>query len=106
MQRRDFVKRLIGLPGDVWEERNGVTYINGRRLTSRTSSADTPRPDRRAPRHSTAAHLHPDPEGQLPDEGRQPGHSCDSRGWGLVPRGNIIGKVVFTYWPLNRLGTP
>jgi signal peptidase I len=32
--------------------------------------------------------------------------SCDSRRWGLVPRGNIIGKVVFTYWPLNRLGTP
>ena len=27
-----FVKRLIGLPGDVWEERTGVVYINGKRL--------------------------------------------------------------------------
>src|SRR4051812_17069832 len=27
-----FVKRLIGLPGDVWEERNGIVYINGRKL--------------------------------------------------------------------------
>ena len=32
--------------------------------------------------------------------------SCDSRRWGLVPRKNLIGKVVFAYWPLNRLGTP
>jgi signal peptidase I len=39
-------------------------------------------------------------------EGDNRDHSCDSRVWGLVPRGNIIGKVVFTYWPLNRLGTP
>ncbi|MGZ8707935.1 MAG: S26 family signal peptidase, partial [Gaiellaceae bacterium] len=31
---------------------------------------------------------------------------CDSRVWGLVPRANIIGKAVLTYWPLDRLGTP
>ena len=32
------------------------------------------------------------------------GESCDSRVWGAVPRGNLIGEVFFVYWPPNRLG--
>jgi hypothetical protein len=32
------------------------------------------------------------------------GQSCDSREWGSVPRGNIVGEVFFVYWPPNRLG--
>ena len=32
-----FVKRIVGLPGELWEERHGYVYINGKRLTSRTS---------------------------------------------------------------------
>ena len=39
-------------------------------------------------------------------EGDNRAHSCDSRVWGLVPRANIIGKVVLTYWPLDRVGVP
>jgi signal peptidase I len=34
------------------------------------------------------------------------GGSCDSRSWGAVPRVNLIGPVVFRYWPLNRIGFP
>jgi signal peptidase I len=34
------------------------------------------------------------------------GRSCDSRSWGPVPRANLIGPVVFRYWPLNRIGFP
>jgi signal peptidase I len=30
-------------------------------------------------------------------------HSCDSRQWGAVPRDNLIGKVIATYWPPARL---
>ncbi len=29
--------------------------------------------------------------------------SCDSRAWGTVPRGNLIGKVFATYWPPSRV---
>jgi signal peptidase I len=39
-------------------------------------------------------------------EGDNRAHSCDSRVWGLVPRSAIIGKVFFTYWPLERIGVP
>jgi signal peptidase I len=35
--------------------------------------------------------------------GDNPGASCDSRVWGIVPRGNLIGRVVATYWPLRRI---
>jgi signal peptidase I len=35
--------------------------------------------------------------------GDNQGASCDSRVWGTVPRGNLIGRVVATYWPLRRI---
>jgi signal peptidase I len=34
------------------------------------------------------------------------GTSCDSRTWGSVPRGNLIGPVVLRYWPPSRIGFP
>ena len=37
--------------------------------------------------------------------GDNAGASCDSRVWGLLPRGNLIGRVVATYWPLRRIAT-
>ena len=37
--------------------------------------------------------------------GDNAGASCDSRVWGTVPRGSLIGRVVATYWPLGRIGT-
>ena len=59
-----FVKRLIGLPGETWEERNGYVYINGKKL-------DEPyiKPERRDPdTHGPAE----DPGGALLHDGRQP----------------------------------
>ena len=102
-----FVKRIIGLPGEVWSERNGVTYINGRRLAEPYVA-----PARRD--HDTKELVDIPPVGtmrRIPPrmylvEGDNRAHSCDSRVWGLVPRANIIGKVFLTYWPLNRIGTP
>jgi signal peptidase I len=102
-----FVKRIIGLPGEVWSERSGVTYINGRRL-------DEPYigPGRRD--RDTKELVDIPPVGtmrRIPPrmylvEGDNRAHSCDSRVWGLLPRANIIGKAVLTYWPLDRLGIP
>jgi signal peptidase I len=102
-----FVKRIIGLPGEAWSERNGVTYINGRRLLESYVT-----PSRRDGDSKTLRDIPPLGElRRIPAqmylmEGDNRAHSCDSRVWGLVPRANIIGKIVLTYWPLNRLGTP
>jgi signal peptidase I len=102
-----FVKRIIGLPGEAWSERNGVTYIDGRRLAEPYVA-----PSRRDGETKTLRDIPPlgklrrIPAQMYLMEGDNRAHSCDSRVWGLVPRANIIGKVVLTYWPLNRLGTP
>jgi signal peptidase I len=92
-----FVKRLIGLPGDVVSERDGYVYIDGRRL-------DEPyiKPDRRdhdAPRSWPRV-----APGHYFFMGDNRAESCDSRVWGTVPRANIIGEVFFVYWPPNRIG--
>jgi signal peptidase I len=102
-----FVKRIIGLPGEVWEERNGYTYINGKRLAE-----PYVQPNRRDNQTKTLADIPPTgtihriPNGMYLMEGDNRAHSCDSRVWGLVPRKDIIGKVFFVYWPLGRIGVP
>ena len=92
-----FVKRLIGLPGERVSERDGYVYIDGKRL-------DEPyiAPDRRD-------HEPPRSFGRVPADhyffmGDNRAQSCDSRVWGSVPRGNLIGEVFFVYWPPNRIG--
>jgi len=102
-----FVKRIIGLPGEVWSERKGYTYIDGRRLSEPYVEPDRRDTDTKSlldiPPTGT---LHRIPKGMYLMEGDNRAHSCDSRVWGLVPRSAIIGKVFFTYWPLNRIGVP
>ena len=102
-----FVKRIIGLPGEVWAERDGETYIDGKRL-----SEPYVLPQRRDEDTKTLADIPPGgtmrriPKGMYLMEGDNRAHSCDSRVWGLVPRKSIIGKVFMTYWPLGRVGLP
>jgi signal peptidase I len=102
-----FVKRVIGLPGDVWSERAGYTYIDGKQLSEPYVQAD-----RRDTQTKTMRDIPPVgtltriPKDMYLMEGDNRAHSCDSRVWGLVPRSAIIGKVFFTYWPLGRIGVP
>lgn len=90
-----FVKRLIGLPGETVQEKDGVVYINGKRLEEPYI-----KPDRRDHRTGTWKV----PEGRYFFMGDNRTQSCDSREWGSVPRKNIIGEVFFVYWPPNRIG--
>ena len=92
-----FVKRLIGLPGETWEERNGFVYINGKKLIEPYVKAD---------RRDTATSYpaRKVPPGMFFMMGDNRTQSCDSREWGSVPRGNLIGEVFAVYWPPNRIG--
>jgi signal peptidase I len=102
-----FVKRIVGLPGERWAEREGFTYINGKRL-----SEPYVRPSRRDSQTKTMRNIPPAgtldriPKGMYLMEGDNRTHSCDSRMWGLVPRDAIIGKVFLTYWPIGRIRVP
>jgi signal peptidase I len=90
-----FVKRIIGLPGDVWQERQGFVYINGKKL-------DEPyiKKDRRDFQSYPARKI---PKGNYFMMGDNRQSSCDSRRWGTVPRANVIGKVFAIYWPPQRI---
>jgi signal peptidase I len=90
-----FVKRVIALPGEAWEMRDGTIYIDGQRLVEPYLQVD-----RRATDDIARQRVPPDSYVMLGDN--RP-HSCDSRSWGAVPRDNLIGKVFAVYWPPNRI---
>ena len=90
-----FVKRIVGLPGERVSEREGVIYIDGERLVEPYIDAS-----RRGHASRTWPRVAP---GQYFLLGDNRIHSCDSRTWGTVPRGSLVGPVILTYWPPNHL---
>jgi signal peptidase I len=89
-----FVKRLIGLPVDLVAERDGFVFINGKPLHE-------PYVDPALRDHQTGSWRVP--EGHYFFLGDDHANSCDSRVWGSVPRSSLIGPVILTYWPPNRI---
>ncbi len=91
--KRRFIKRVIGLPGDVVAVRDGQLYINGVVL-------DEP--------YITEAHQYHGEWRLSPYEvfvlGDNRNNSSDSQNWGPLHIDEIIGKAVFVYWPLENMG--
>jgi signal peptidase I len=90
-----YVKRLIGLPGDLWAEKNGDVYINGKKLDEPYLKPGYRDQYTYPPQKIPAGHYFMMGDNRV--------GSCDSRKWGTVPRKNLIGKVVATYWPPGRV---
>jgi len=93
----DLLKRVIGLPGEYVEIKNGGVYINDQ-LLEESYLAEKPN-------YTYAKVLVP--EGHYFVMGDNRNSSADSHRWEdpFLPRENVKGKVVFRYWPLNRMGT-
>ena len=91
---RDFVKRVIGIPGDTIEIRRGDVYRNGDLLEEDYVTHDSARSY--DPVTVSAGHYY-----VLGDNRRA---SNDSRDWGLVPADYIVGRAMFGYWPPQNLG--
>jgi signal peptidase I len=101
----DYVKRVIGLPGDVVDVRAGFVWINGKRLdepytqgTSRPASPSSYYGEFTDKENVFPYTVPPDCYFAMGDN-RQ--NSADSRYWGCVPRKNIIGTPVIIYMSLN-----
>jgi signal peptidase I len=93
-----YVKRLVGLPGEFVSVRNGHVFVNSRPLPEPYVRAD-----QRDTRTTTFGRV---PAGRYFFMGDNRLASCDSRTWGTVPRGDLVGPVFATYWPPQRIGTP
>jgi signal peptidase I len=89
------IKRIVGLPGETVEIRDGLVYINGESLDEPFVSGNT-RPGREG--HITVPPLHVYVLGDNRD------HSNDSRSFGPVPIENIVGRAWISYWPPENLG--
>jgi signal peptidase I len=92
-----FVKRIVGLPGELVSARGGGIYIDGERLVERYVD-----PLRRGHESRSWRRVAPDHYFVMGDNRM---HSCDSRTWGTVPRSSLIGPVMLTYWPPSRLSS-
>jgi signal peptidase I len=88
----DFIKRVIGMPGDTVEIKRGVVFIDGKQLNEPYLN---PRPDPSAPQENTGPFRVPADEYFVMGDNRD--DSNDSRFWGYVPRENIIGTPLFIY---------
>ena len=89
---RDFVKRVIGVPGDRVEIRKGTVYVNGQSL-------DEPYITAHDPSDMSERFLSEKEYFVLGDNRRG---SNDSRNWGPVHEELILGKVWIVYWPLSN----
>jgi signal peptidase I len=94
-----FVKRLIGLPGEVvHEDEKGFLWIDKEKLTEPYIPAK--RRDEDVTNREETWRV---PRGEYFFVGDNRGESCDSRRWGSVPRKDLIGPVFATYWPPKRI---
>jgi signal peptidase I len=89
----DYIKRIVGLPGEQVEARDGAIWIDGYRLEEPYVSDRTP--------YSGSWQLGPDEYFVMGDN--RP-NSSDSHTWGPLPRDNIVGKAWICYWPPQEWG--
>ncbi len=91
---KDFIKRVIALPGETIEGKNGRIFIDGRQLVE--------------------PYLAEDPVGDFPAKmipkdhvwvmGDNRNRSSDSRVFGPINESKIVGRAILRIWPVNRLG--
>ncbi|MGZ4275388.1 MAG: signal peptidase I [Solirubrobacteraceae bacterium] len=98
----NFIKRVVGLPGDTIYVRHGHVYRNGRpERDGYINDSCRAGADGRGCNFTTPITV---PAGHFFMMGDNRGESDDSRFWGPVPRKWIIGGAFATYWPLGRVG--
>jgi signal peptidase I len=90
---RDLIKRIIGLPGETVEVKQGEIYIDGRHL-------DEPYISNKA-QYSVTFELG---AGEFFVLGDNRPNSDDSHNWGVLEKGNIVGKAWISYWPPDTWG--
>lgn len=90
---QEYIKRVIGMPGDQVNVVEGKVYVNDRLLEEPYIAA--------VPEYSGSWAV---PEGSLFVFGDNRNNSSDSHSWGPLPISYVIGKAILVYWPPGDLG--
>jgi signal peptidase I len=88
----DYIKRVIGLPGDTVDIRGGIVRVNGQAITEPYIAE--------LPGYTGTWKV---PEGELFVLGDNRNHSSDSHDWGFVEQEWVVGRAIIVYWPLDRI---
>jgi signal peptidase I len=88
----DYIKRLIGKPGDTVRAENGKIYVNGVALDE---------PYIAQPPYYIGEWVVPEDSVFVLGDNRN--SSSDSHSWGFVPLDDLVGKALLVYWPLNAV---
>lgn len=90
--QEDFIKRVIGVPGDMVKVQGGKVFVND------------------VPWSENYIAAHPDYDGawKVPEDslfvlGDNRNQSSDSHRWGFVPMKNVVGKAIVIYWPVTKM---
>lgn len=97
----EFIKRIIGLPGDVISISDSFVHLNGKPLVESYIPEYSPT--------NPGAFLQSGKQITVPTNhffvlGDNRNHSSDSRAWGFIEKEDITGKAWFVYYPLNEAG--
>lgn len=92
--QEDYIKRVIGLPGDEVIIEGDQVYVNGQQLIEDYISAE--------PHYDGKWNV---PQDNLFVLGDNRNQSSDSHSWGYVPMANVVGKAIVIYWPPSQIRT-
>ena len=102
---KEYIKRVIGMPGDTLEVKNGILYINGKAVDQPFINTNNDKKTVFIDEFTLKELTGEDkvPEGKYFVMGDNRGVSKDSRMIGFIDKSAIEGKAVFTVWPINRI---
>jgi signal peptidase I len=97
-QNTPFIKRVIGLSGDIVEVKDGAVWVNGTKLDESYTYDLQPTTATEEPARWVV------PDGQLFVMGDHRAASADSRSFGTIAKDRVIGRAWLRYWPLSTFG--
>ena len=98
----DYIKRIIGLPGDTVSIQNNAFFVNGQKVDEPYLAPDTPIFGGAYLAEGQSVVV---PPGSYFVSGDNRPHSSDSREFGPITEADFIGTAIFRYWPFSLMGT-